>query len=156
MKGTQSKMRGYASTRTREQMNAGLAADDIVLVAGDERKVAWIKTHAQALIAMGAGKIVQGVDDRAFCKMLLVDSTGATIPGTYRFAYKNHAGTKTVVVCDKRSEDLATGTTVRLGENPMKSKEDSYIVVLFTADEAKTIDFSHTSNVISFPITTYE
>jgi hypothetical protein len=137
-------------------MNAGLVAADIALVSGDERKVAWIKTHAQALIAMGAGKIVGGVDDRAFCKIVLVDSTGATIPGTYRFAYTNHAGTRVSVVCDKRSEDLATGTTVRLGENPMKSKEDSFINVYFTADADATIDFSHTSNVISFPTTTYE
>jgi len=137
-------------------MNAGASASDIALIGGEERKVAWIKTHAQALIAMGASKIVGGVDDRAFVKIALVDSTGAIIAGTYRFAYTNHAGTKTEVVCDKRSEDLATGTTIRLGENPMKSKEDSFIVILFTADANKTIDFSHANNVISFPITTYE
>lgn len=133
-------------------MNAGTSATDIALVSGKWTRIAYIKVSAQSYAHFGAGAIANGVDSRYYTK-LRIDSLAGQITGTARFVYEDANQLNTKVVMEERSERLSTGTDVKLGEIPMKAKEDSFLAIYFNPDSSTTFDCSDPDNVLLLPVT---
>jgi len=125
---------------------------DIALVSGKWTRIAYMKVPAQSFVHFGAGTIANGVDSRYYCKMR-IDSSAGQITGTARFVYEDANQLRTQVVMEERTERLATGTDVKLGEVPLKAKEDSYIAIYFNPDSSTTLKYDDTDNVLLLPVT---
>jgi len=145
-------MQKFTRIYTFADLNMSTSATDIALVNGKWTRIAYIKVSAQSFAHFGAGAIANGVDSRFYCKMR-VDSASGEIKGVARFVYEDANQLNTKVVMEERTERLDTGTSVQLGEVPMKAKEDSYLAIYFNPDSDTTLDCSDTDNVLLLPVT---
>ena len=142
---------------TFSDMNLASTATDIVMTSGKWNKIAYLQVPAQQEIALGAGEVTSGgADTREYAKMR-IDSLAGEIKGVARFAYHNANETNIVVVMEQRSENLSTGTSVKLGEyKSLRARQDSYLAIYFNPDSSTTLDASDADNVLLLPVTVYQ
>jgi len=129
----------------------GLTAD-VSVTANEWKRIGEIMVPAQTYLTFGAGAIANGVDYRRECKIILKDGSGNLISGKVRFAILNNAETKKIVVAEERTESLEQG--VKLGEYPVKAKEDSKLVLEFKPDADATVSASNSTILV--PTTAYQ
>lgn len=119
-----------------------------------------LRVPAQQQKTLGWGGIVGGVDDRGVLYINLKDNSGTPvqIEGKIRLEIRNANETVSKVVLEERTERLRGSKTdlsqaYRLGEAPIRAREDSYLVVTIKADAAKTIENDNSD--LAIPVTTY-
>lgn len=105
--------------------------------AGTYLKVLEYVVPAQQRITYGAGRIVNGVDDRDTLVLRFKDSGGSTIHGWVRLAVADANEVVKQLIIEKRTEELETG--VKLGVQKYWAREDSKLIIEFKPDANATI-----------------
>jgi hypothetical protein len=121
------------------------------LPAGEYVDVLKLKTPAQQIRRFGKGAIENGVDNRGVFKMDLQNSSSASISGSARLKVSDANGVISRFRKESRSSQLTSSEGVRVEEDSLGAKEDSFLIIQYKADSTETADKSNST--LEIPVT---
>lgn len=136
---------------------------NVSVPAGSWTKIGTVTVGAQTECTFGANDAVGGASVAGAPVYLRVDNTsGSQLHGKIRFALANATETNVVVVMEETTQRLSASSTgdrtlsVLLPEYPMRSREDSKLLIQMYSASAVTIDYDGTNTAGTIPVTVYQ